>query len=144
MGHIIGADGVQIDPTKIQAVQNWPSPIDQKQLRGFLSLSSYYRKFIKNYGLISRLLIDLLKKNTPYIWTPKLHASFDTLKKALVEAPVLALPNFKKQLVLETDASDKGIGVVLMQDNHPIAYLSKALGRKRKQCQLMKRSVWHY
>jgi hypothetical protein len=99
-------------------------------LRGFLGLSDYYRKFIKNYGAISRPLTDLLKKNTPFVWTPALQESFDTLKTALVEAPVLALPDFTKPFVLEIDASDQAIGAVLMQQGHPIAYLSKALGPK--------------
>jgi hypothetical protein len=95
-----------------------------------LGLSGYYRKFIKGYGAISKPLTDLLKKNVPFLWTPDLQSSFEALKHALVNAPVLALPNFKKQFVVETDASDKGVGAVLMQDNHPIAYLSKALGPK--------------
>jgi hypothetical protein len=130
LGHIIGEQGVQTDPAKIQAVQDWPNPTNHKQLRGFLGLSDYYRKFIKNYGAISRPLTDLLKKNTPFVWTPALQESFDTLKTALVEAPVLALPDFTKPFVLETDASDQAIGAVLMQQGHPIAYLSKALGPK--------------
>jgi hypothetical protein len=130
LGHIIGEQGVQTDPAKIQAVQDWPNPTNHKQLRGFLGLSGYYRKFIKNYGAISRPLTDLLKKNTPFVWTPALQESFDTLKTALVEAPVLALPDFTKPFVLETDASDQAIGAVLMQQGHPIAYLSKALGPK--------------
>jgi hypothetical protein len=130
LGHIIGDEGVKTDPTKIQAVQNWPTPQNQKQLRGFLGLSGYYRKFIKGYGAISKPHTELLKKNVPFLWTPDLQSSFEALKHVLVNAPVLSLPNFKKQFVQETDASDKGVGVVLMQDNHPIAYLSKALGPK--------------
>ena len=105
-------------------------PTDLKQLRGFLGLSGYYRKFIKNYGIISRPLTDLLKKNTVFLWTPTHQKSFDTLKTALTSAPVLALPDFSKPFTIETDASATGMGAVLMQNSHPVAYLSKALGVK--------------
>lgn len=101
------------DPKKIEAMVNWPSPTDARQLRGFLELFGYYRKFIKNYGLLSRPLTDLLKKDTMFHWTPQLQISFDTLKQALVFAPVLVLPDFTKSFTIETDASSTGIGAVL-------------------------------
>lgn len=118
------------DPEKIKAVQSWPTPTDVRQLRGFLGLSGYYRKFIKNYGVMSRPLNDLLKKNTQFLWTPQLLQCFDNLKQALVSALVLALPDFNKEFTVETDASPTAIGAVLMQQNHPIAYPSKSLGVK--------------
>lgn len=92
----------------------------------------YYRKFIKKFGLLSRPLTDMLKKNSVFVWTPDKEASFQSLKEALVTTLVLALPNFNKQFVNETDASDKGIGAVLMQDGHPLAYLSKSLGPRNQ------------
>jgi hypothetical protein len=128
LGHIISASGVSTDPKSIEAVQTWPVPQSTKDVRKFLGLAGYYRKFVQNFGLISRILTDLLKKNELFIWTHAHQQSFDSLKQALLTAPVLALPNFEKPFVVETDASERGLGAVLMQDHHPIAYLSRALG----------------
>lgn len=130
MGHIISAQGVATDPSKVQAVADWPVPNNVESLWGFLGLSGYYRKFIKNYGIMSRTLSDLLKKNVAFVWTPQHQQCFNSLKQALMIAPVLALPDFSKSFTVETDASATGIGVVSMLDHHPIAYLSKALGVK--------------
>jgi hypothetical protein len=130
LGYIISPDGIATDPNKVQAIADWKPPTDVKQLRGFLELSGYYRKFIRNYGLMSKPLTDLLKKGVPFLWTPQHQQCLDNLKAALVSAPVLALPDFTKGFTIETNASATGIGAVLMQDNHPIAYLSKALGQK--------------
>ncbi|CAO2206554.1 unnamed protein product [Urochloa humidicola] len=130
VGHIISAQGVATSPDKVQAVAEWPKPTNLKQLRGFLGLSGYYRKFIRHYALYSKPLSDLLKKDVPFLWTDQHQQCFNTLKKALTSAPVLALPNFTKPFTIETDASASGVGAVLMQDNHLIAYLSKALGIK--------------
>jgi hypothetical protein len=128
--HVISGQGVATDPLKVQAVQTWDVPASAKDHRAFLGLAGYYRKFIKHYGLISKSLTDLLKKNTHFSWTPQHQQCFDQLKQALLTAPVLALPDFTQEFTVETDASDKGIGVVLMQKGHPIAYLSKALSKK--------------
>jgi hypothetical protein len=128
LGHIISSNGVATDPQKTQAIANRPVPSDVKQLRSFLGLSGYYRKFIKNYGIISRPLTDLLKKHTLFHWNQDLQTSFEALKQALITAPVLALPDFTQGFTIETDASGTGIGAVLSQNAHPVAYISKALG----------------
>jgi hypothetical protein len=129
LGHVISGKGVATDPAKIIAMEQWPIPVNIKQLRGFLGLTGYYRRFIKGYAVISKPLTELLKKGG-FHWNDGAQKSFETLKHAMVTAPVLKLPNFNEEFVIETDASDTGIGVVLQQQGHPIAYLSKALAPK--------------
>ena len=132
LGHCISTSGVSTEPSKITAVQQWPEPTNLKELRGFLGLTGYYRKFIKRYGMICRPLTQLLKKGIPFVWTSVTEEAFGLLKKAMTEAPVLAIPNFTKSFVLETDACDYGLGAVLMQEGHPVAYLSKSLCTKNQ------------
>ncbi|KAJ4788261.1 polyprotein [Rhynchospora pubera] len=129
LGFLISEDGLATDPKKIEAMQSWPVPKNLKGLRGFLGLTGYYRKFIKNYGIISKPLSDLLKKDS-FSWTPDALLAFNTLKQAMSQAPVLALPDFSLPFTIETDACNIGIGAVLMQNKKPIAYLSKKLGIK--------------
>jgi hypothetical protein len=105
------------------------SPKTLKRLRGFLGLTSYYRKFVKNYGNIVAPLTAFLKKNY-FTWTPAVAQAFQTLKMVMCTTPVLALPNFTKTFVLECDASRKGIGIVLMQEGQPLAFTSKQLSKR--------------
>jgi hypothetical protein len=98
-------------------------------LHGFLGLTRYYHKFVKNYGNITTPLTTLLKKNS-FTWTPATTQDFQTLKMAMCTTPVLALPDFTKTFVLECDASGKGIGVVLMQEGQPLAFTSKQLSER--------------
>jgi hypothetical protein len=112
LGHLVGKDGIRVDPKKIEAMQYWPHPKTLKSLHGFLGLTRYYRKFVKNYGKIVAPLTALLKKNS-FTWTPAAAQAFQTLNMVMCITPVLALPDFTKTFVLECDASGKGIGVVL-------------------------------
>lgn len=130
LGHFIEAKGVSTDPNKVKAVQEWPIAKNLKALRGFLGLAGYYQRFFKDFGLIARPLTTLTKKDA-FVWHKEAENSFETMKKTLCEAPVLALPRFDKKFVVETDASGKGIGAVLMQDGQPLAYISRHLKGKQ-------------
>jgi hypothetical protein len=110
-------------------MDSWPTPQSLKELRGFLGLAGYYRKFIWYFRVISKPLIDLLKKNN-LCWNDEAQQAFEHLKRALCEAPVLALPDFSKTFILETNACDSGLGAVLSQEGWPVAYFSKSLSPK--------------
>ncbi|XP_071727216.1 uncharacterized mitochondrial protein AtMg00860-like [Rutidosis leptorrhynchoides] len=131
LGHVISAQGVATDPTKIEAMASWPEPKTIKQLRGFLGLAGYYRRFIQGYASISAPLTQLLKKDA-FKWSNEASLAFQKLKQQMIQAPVLALPDFKKEFTIETDASGIGIGAILQQGGYPIAYMSKTLSSQHQ------------
>jgi hypothetical protein len=126
LGHVISEQGVSVDPSKIIVVLEWPTPTIIKGVRGFLGLAGYYQKFIRNFGAIVASLNQLLSKDG-FKWNDMAEKAFNDLKQALTSPPVLALPDFTQPFIIECDACGIGIGVVLSQNNHPIAYFSEAL-----------------
>lgn len=129
LGHVVSSRGVEPLPDKIAAIVNWPRPHCTKAVRSFLGLAGFYRKFIRGYAMIADPLVKATLQE-PLQWTPQTENAFQTLKLALSTAPVLALPNFQEPFTVETDASGNGMGAVLSQHGHPIAYFSKPFTKK--------------
>ena len=113
LGHIISDQGVSTDPEKTQVMLQWPIPTSFTELRAFLGLTGYYRKFVRNYGIIAKPL-TLLLRNKQFQWTDQANTAFHNLKMAMTTTPVLALPNFQAQFTVETYACIDGVGAMLM------------------------------
>lgn len=131
LGHIISGEGVAVDPDKIQAIRDWPLPSSVKALRRFLGLCGYYRRFVPRYSTLAAPLTELLRKDA-FLWTPTATQAFQKLQEALMQTPVLQLPNFNLPFVVQTDASGVGIGAILLQNGHPISYFSKQLSARQQ------------
>jgi GGDEF domain-containing protein len=124
LGHVLIADGVAVDPSKIEAVTKWKRLQNVTDIRSFLGLAGYYRRFIENFSKIAKPMTELLHKNTPFVWNEACEQSFQELKKRLTTTPILALPNIHQNFVVYCDASKQGLGCVLMQNDRVIAYAS--------------------
>lgn len=137
LGHVVGDGTIRTDPGKISAITEFPAPRSVKQVRRFLGMSGWYRKFIRNYAAISSPLTDLLKTNRKFVWTEEAQKSFEDLKSILSSAPVLHSPDFSQPFFIHCDASKTGIGGVLVQknaegDEFPVAFMSKKLNQAQR------------
>ena len=139
LGHVISENGIETDPEKIEAIRTWPQPMNKTQVRSFLGLCSYYRKFIRNFADIARPLHKITEHTKVFDWTDECEDSFKTLKTKLTETPILTHPDFSLPFILDTDASHQAVGAVLSQvqdgNEKVVAYASKALSNsERKYC----------
>ena len=126
LSHVIDSQGVSTDPSKIQAIIDWPTPVTLRTLRGFLVLTGYYKKFVRNYSSLAWPLTQQLKKDA-FHWNSEVEDAFQKLKDIMISLPVLALPDFSQEFVIETDASSLGLGAILMQHDRPIAFYIQKL-----------------
>jgi hypothetical protein len=140
LGHTISASSVAMDPTKVQAIRDWPQPRSARAVRGFLELTGYYRKSVHNYDIIATPLTALLKKEG-FRWNDDAAGAFCTLKEAVTSAPVLLLPDFTKQFVVECDTSTYGFDVVLVQEGHPIAFFSRPVAPRHRSLATYEREL---
>ena len=132
LGVILGPDRIKMDPTKLDAVKHWPTPLNMKDVQRFIGFANYYRRFIKDFAKVARPLHDLIGINKEWKWEEKPQVAFNTLKKLFTEQPLLAVPDTDKKFRIESDASDYATGGVLSMlcDDkkwRPVAYLSKSL-----------------
>ncbi|GKE43097.1 putative reverse transcriptase domain-containing protein, partial [Tanacetum coccineum] len=127
LGHLIDSQGLHVDPAKIEAVKNWASPTTPTEVRQFLGLAGYYRRFIKDFSKIAKSLTELTQKNKKYIWGKDQETAFQLLKQKLCKATILALPEGNDNFVVYCDASHQGLGAILMQKEKVIAYASRQL-----------------
>ncbi|GJU89410.1 putative reverse transcriptase domain-containing protein [Tanacetum coccineum] len=127
LGHVIDSEGIHVDPAKIEAIKDWASPKTPTEIRQFLGLAGYYRRFIEGFSKIARPMTKLTQKSVKFEWGEKAEAAFQLLKQKLCSAPILALPEGSENFVVYCDASHKGLGAVLMQREKVIAYASRQL-----------------
>ena len=137
LGHVVSSEGVETDPTKIQCIADWATPSNAKELKQFLGLASYYWRFVRGFVKIASPLHRLSEKNKAWAWIDECEQAFNLLKHHLISAPILKLPIFSQNLILDVDASENGQGAVLSQevDGHEqvVAYGSRALTKAEKK-----------
>ena len=113
LGHVVSRDGVSVDQLKVNKVKNWPVPKTSKEVQQFLGLANYYRRFVQGFANTSRPLHRLTEKTAKFTWTAECQAAFDELRYRLCDTPVLSFPDYTKSFILDTDASDTGLGAVI-------------------------------
>ena len=140
LGHIVSTDGVRTEPSKTEKVAQWPVPKTRKEVQQFLGLANYYRRFVKDFATIAKPLHRLTEKTVKFEWTSECQTAFEEICHRLVTAPILAFPDYEREFILDTDASDTGIGAVLSQvqedgSERVIAYASRVLTKpERRYC----------
>ena len=140
LGHVISPNGIAPDPAKTSKVEQWPTSTSATQVQQFLGLANYYRRFVKDFACRAKPLHQLTEKKTAFKWTSECQTAFEHLKRCLTSAPTLAMPNWSQPFIIDTDASDVGIGAVLSQvdqegTEHVIAYGSRVLSKaERNYC----------
>jgi hypothetical protein len=145
LGHVVTSDGIATDPDKVRVIDEWYTPTSVRDVRSFLGLASYYRRYVKGFSQIACPLYNLLKKNTAFHWTDQCEEAFRTLKRCLTSSPILAYPDHSGRFVLDTDASAYGIGAVLSQEQggqeKVIAFASRTLSRSEKNYCVTRREL---
>ncbi|GJW74571.1 putative reverse transcriptase domain-containing protein [Tanacetum coccineum] len=127
LGHVIDSKGIHVDPAKIESIKDWASPKNPTEIRQFLGLAGYYRRFIEGFSKIAKSMTKLTQKNVKFDWGEKEETAFQLIKQKLCSAPILALPKGSENFIVYCDASHKGLGAVLMQNKKVIAYASRQL-----------------
>ncbi|GJV51413.1 putative reverse transcriptase domain-containing protein [Tanacetum coccineum] len=127
LGHIVSAEGITMDPAKVEAITKWPRPTSVTEVRSFLGLAGYYRRFVEGFSRLALPLTKLMRKGEKFVWNEEREKSFEELKQRLVSSPILTLPSGSGGFQIYSDASKKGLGCVLMQHGKVIAYASRQL-----------------
>jgi len=127
LGHIISSEGIAVDPSKIEAIMSWPPPKNVSEIRSFMGLARYYRRFVNNFSKVAYPITQLQKKENKFLWTEKCDQAFATLKQRLTTTPILRIPDPHGSFVVCTNASKEGLGGVLMQDGVTMAFESRKL-----------------
>lgn len=145
LGYTVSGEGISTDPSKIDAVKNWPTPTNLRQSRAFVGLCQYYRRFVPKFSEIAAPLHALTKKGAAFNWTPECQTAFDHLKASLIGADVLALPDDEGQFILDTDASDSAIGAVLSQvqngEERPVCYASQLYDKHQRNYNVTRKEL---
>ena len=146
LGHIVSTQGISTDPEKVEVIAKWPTPQSKRDVQQFLGLANYYHRSIKDFGVIAKPLNRLTEKNAAFEWSTTCQRTFENLRKCLVEPPVLAYPNYTRDFLLDTDASNCGIGAVLSQVDDSgvervICYASRSLSRQVQRYYVTRREL---
>ena len=144
LGHSFSGSGISPDPQKVEAITNWPQPQDVDKVRQFLGLASYYQRYIPHFADIAAPLHSLTQKGMSFHWSQECTTAFTELKKCFVQAPILAYPKLTpgaNEFMVQTDASACGLGVVLQQEEHVIAYASRTLSAPERHYSVIQQEL---